>query len=191
MQRRVKIGSSARPNCQNVAMAVTRLVATTDAEALAGVLRRNREAMAELEPNRPEVYFTTKGQRAIVQDALRRYEDGVSFPRVIIGPDDSVVGRINLNEIVRGPSLKGVLGYYVDQAHQGQGLASAAVAEVVNLAFLRLGLHRIEAATRLDNSSSQRVLEKNGFARFGVARDYLRLAGRWHDHVLYERIAVD
>ncbi|WP_146826934.1 GNAT family N-acetyltransferase [Aeromicrobium flavum] len=172
-------------------MAVTRLVATTDAEPLADVLRRNREAMAELEPNRPEVYFSAKGQRAIIQDALRRYEDGVSFPRVILGPDDSVVGRINLNEIVRGPSLKGALGYYVDEAEQGRGLATTAVAEVVNLAFVRLGLHRIEAATRLDNTSSQRVLEKNGFTRFGVARDYLRLAGRWHDHVLYERIAGD
>ncbi|MTB87089.1 GNAT family N-acetyltransferase [Aeromicrobium senzhongii] len=172
-------------------MAVTRLVATTDAEPLADVLRRNRKAMAELEPNRPEVYFSAKGQRAIIQDALRRYEDGVSFPRVIIGPDDEVVGRINLNEIVRGPSLKGVLGYYVDAAHQGRGLASAAVGEMVNLAFLRLGLHRIEAATRTDNASSQRVLEKNGFTQFGVARDYLRLAGQWHDHVLFERIMGD
>jgi ribosomal-protein-alanine N-acetyltransferase len=172
-------------------MAVTRLVATTDAEPLADVLRRNRKAMAALEPKRPEAYFSAKGQRAIIQDALRRYEEGVSFPRVILGPDDSVVGRINLNEIVRGPSLKGVLGYYVDEAHQGRGLASTAVAEVVNLAFQRLGLHRIEAATRLDNAPSQRVLEKNDFTRFGVARDYLRLAGRWHDHVLYERIAGD
>ncbi len=172
-------------------MAVTRLVATTDAEALAGVLSRNRVAMAELEPTRPEVYFTARGQRAIIQDALRRYEEGVSFPRVILGPDDSVVGRINLNEIVRGPSLKGVLGYYVDAEQQGRGLASAAVDEIVGLAFVRLGLHRIEAATRVDNPASRRVLEKNRFIQFGVARDYLRLAGAWHEHVLYERIATD
>ncbi len=172
-------------------MAVTRLVAATDAEALADVLRRNREAMSSIEPQRPPAYFTAKGQRAIIQDALRRYEEGASFPRVILAPDDSVAGRVNLNEIVRGPSMKGVLGYYVDEAHQGQGLASAAVDEIVQLAFVRLGLHRIEAGTRLDNHSSQRVLEKNGFVRFGVARDYLRLAGTWHDHVLYERIFGD
>lgn len=170
-------------------MAVTRLVHMTDAEALADILRRNRQAMAELEPRRPDVYFTPKGQRAIITEALRRYEDGTSFPRVILGPDDAVAGRINLNEIIRGPYLKGVLGYYVDSRMQGRGLATTAVEEVVGLAFLRLGLHRIEAATRLDNTSSQRVLEKNGFERFGLARDYLRLAGVWHDHVLYERIA--
>lgn len=172
-------------------MPVTRLVAAADAEALADVLTRNRTAMAELEPTRPEIYFTTKGQRAIIQDALRRYEDGVSFPRVVLSPDGDVVGRINLNEIVRGPSLKGVLGYYVDAAQQGRGLATAAVDEVVRLAFQRLGLHRIEAATRTDNAPSRRVLEKNGFTEFGLARDYLRLAGVWHDHVLYERINQD
>lgn len=172
-------------------MPVTRLVALGDAEALADVLTRNRAAMSELEPTRPEVYFTAKGQRAIIHDALRRYEDGISFPRVILSPGGDVAGRINLNEIVRGPSLKGVLGYYVDGAQQGRGLASAAVDEVVRLAFLRLRLHRIEAATRLNNVASRRVLEKNGFSEFGVARDYLRLAGVWHDHVLYERINED
>lgn len=172
-------------------MAVTRLVAATDAEALADVLRRNRDAMAGIEPRRPPAYFTAKGQHAIIQDALRRYADGLSFPRVILAPDDSVVGRVNLNEIALGPARRGVLGYYLDTAAQGQGLATEAVAEIVALAFSRLGLHRIEAATRLDNDASQRVLERNGFTRFGVARDYLRVGGQWRDHVLYERIHGD
>lgn len=172
-------------------MAVTRLVATSDAEALADVLTRNRDEMARFEPVRPEIYFSPRGQAAIIQDALRRFEAGVSVPRVVLSPDGDVVGRINLNEIVRGPSLKGVLGYYVDQLHQGQGLATAAVAEVMALGFGRHGLHRIEAGTRVDNVGSRRVLQKCGFIEFGIARDYLRLAGVWHDHVLYERLASD
>lgn len=172
-------------------MAVTRLVAITDAEALAAILVRNRAAMAALEPVRPDAYFTARGQRAIVQDALRRYEQGTALPRVILDADGAVAGRINVNEIVRGPQLKGVLGYYVDGARQGRGLATAAVGEVVDLAFGLLGLHRLEAGTKTDNVSSQRVLEKNGFTRFGLARHYLRLGGTWHDHVLFERINLD
>jgi ribosomal-protein-alanine N-acetyltransferase len=39
-----------------------------------------------------------------------------------------------------------------------------------------------------DNVPSQRVLEKNGFARFGYARELLLIAGQWRDHVLYERV---
>jgi len=169
-------------------MPVTRLVAATDAEALAGVLRRNREAMASIEPRRPEVYFTTKGQRAIIQDALRRYAEGLAFPRVILD-DETVVGRINLSEILLGPARRAELGYYLDTEAQGRGLATRAVEEIVGLAFGRLGLHRIQAATRLDNTASQRVLERSAFDRVGIARDYLRVGGAWHDHVLYERIA--
>jgi ribosomal-protein-alanine N-acetyltransferase len=41
----------------------------------------------------------------------------------------------------------------------------------------------------LANVASQRVLEKNGFERIGVARRYLHIAGAWRDHVLFQRVA--
>jgi [ribosomal protein S5]-alanine N-acetyltransferase len=53
------------------------------------------------------------------------------------------------------------------------------------VAFEELGLHRVQAATLLDNVRSQRVLERNGFVRFGVAPTYLNISGRWQDHALY------
>ena len=35
----------------------------------------------------------------------------------------------------------------------------------------------------------QRVLERNGFERIGLARGYLRIAGRWQDHILFQQIS--
>jgi ribosomal-protein-alanine N-acetyltransferase len=32
------------------------------------------------------------------------------------------------------------------------------------------------------------VLERNGFARFGVAPTYLKIAGKWQDCALYQVI---
>ena len=49
------------------------------------------------------------------------------------------------------------------------------------------GLHRLQAGTLLSNSASQAVLQRNGFERSGVARRYLLIAGRWQDHVPYQR----
>jgi ribosomal-protein-alanine N-acetyltransferase len=47
-------------------------------------------------------------------------------------------------------------------------------------------LHRLQAATLLHNSGSQRVLADNGFERIGIAPQYLRIAGEWQDHLLFQ-----
>jgi len=60
---------------------------------------------------------------------------------------------------------------------------------VVEFAFGELGLHRLEAGTLPDNFASQRVLEKNGFERFGYAHRLLLVQDEWRDHVLFERVA--
>jgi ribosomal-protein-alanine N-acetyltransferase len=100
-----------------------------------------------------------------------------------------VAGRINLNNIVRGAFQSCSAGYWVSQSANGRGLATAAVGEMTELAFGEFGLHRVEAATLLNNTRSQRVLERNGFARIGLAPNYLNIAGRWQDHLLFQRIA--
>jgi ribosomal-protein-alanine N-acetyltransferase len=43
----------------------------------------------------------------------------------------------------------------------------------------------------VDNVASQQVLVHNGFERIGLARRYLRIAGRWQDHVLFQRLVND
>ena len=68
-------------------------------------------------------------------------------------------------------------------------LATGAVGAVVEHAFGPLGLHRVEAGTLVDNVASQRVLEKNGFERIGLARNYLHIGGAWRDHLLFQRTA--
>jgi ribosomal-protein-alanine N-acetyltransferase len=90
---------------------------------------------------------------------------------------------------VRGAFQSCSLGYWVSADANGRGLATRAVREIAGIAFGGLGLHRIQAATLLDNARSQRVLERNGFVRIGMAPAYLNIAGRWQDHFLYQLIA--
>ena len=59
------------------------------------------------------------------------------------------------------------------------------------MAFGDLRLHRVEAGTLLHNAGSQRVLERNGFVRYGVAPAYLNIAGSWQDHALYQVLNPD
>ena len=71
-------------------------------------------------------------------------------------------------------------------ADNGRGVATAAVAAIARLAFGEWGLHRIEAGTLLHNTGSQRVLERNGFVRYGMAPEYLNICGRWQDCAMYQ-----
>lgn len=165
----------------------TRLVRVDDAPRLAQLLRANREFLAPWEPIRPEAFFTVEGQRRVVEDALDGYGRGVTIPRVIV-TGGAIVGRITLTNVVRGAFLSCSIGYWVAADHNGRGLATAAVGEIKTAAFAKLGLHRIEAGTLPHNIRSQRVLERNGFERIGIAPSYLRIAGHWQDHVLYQVI---
>ncbi len=98
---------------------------------------------------------------------------------------------VNLFHIHREALQCGTLGYWVDHSRNGRGLATGAVGEILSYAFAELALHRVEAATLVDNLPSQRVLEKNGFERIGLARRYLRIDDEWRDFVLFQRLAGD
>jgi [ribosomal protein S5]-alanine N-acetyltransferase len=162
-----------------------------DASALAEILRDSRGFLAPWEPIRTEVYFTAQGQRDFIKAALKSYAEGASVPHVILGQHGDVAGRITLNTIVRGPFQSCSVGYWVGASENGRGLATAAVKHMKRVAFEELDLHRIEAGTLKHNVRSQRVLARNGFAQFGVAPNYLKIAGEWQDHVLFQVLSPE
>jgi ribosomal-protein-alanine N-acetyltransferase len=160
---------------------VIRALTPDDAGELAALLVENRDFLAPFEPARDDRYFTASGQREAIEDETSR-----SFGILVAG---RIGGTVALSNIVRGPFQSATLGYWVAERLNGRGLATRAVGEVVDLAFGELDLHRLEAATLVDNVRSQRVLEKNSFEPIGLARRYLRIAGEWRDHLLFQRTA--
>ena len=169
----------------------TRLVTVDDAAKLARLQREHRDFLAPWEPLRPEEYFTAEGQRIQIAANLERHARGECEPRVVLDERGAVVGQVTLHAIVRGALQSSTLGYWLSPTVGGRGLATRAVADVVRLAFDDLGLHRLEAGTLIHNVRSQRVLEKNGFVRFGLAPRLLRIAGQWQDHVLFQLLNDD
>jgi len=172
--------------CEHGLVTVTRLITMQDAAVLAELLCANRAFLAPWEPVRGKDYFTIDGQRAVIHDVLARHDQGSVLPHVITDDSGRLVGRITLNGIVRGPFQSCSMGYWVSAADNGRGFATAAVREIIRVAFTELGLHRIQAETMLHNVRSQRVLERNSFARIGMAPAYLCIAGEWQDHILYQ-----
>ncbi|OUE29555.1 putative ribosomal N-acetyltransferase YdaF [Clavibacter michiganensis] len=166
-----------------------RLLTPDDAPALSALRLRSRAFLAPWEPIRHPDHDTPAGQRADVEAALAQHARGQGVPFAILDDDGSVAGRISLSTIVRGAFESCAMGYWLAADRTGRGLATEAAREAVAHAFDDLGLHRVEAGTLLHNAASQRVLARCGFTRYGLAPRYLRIAGEWQDHVLFQRLA--
>jgi ribosomal-protein-alanine N-acetyltransferase len=101
--------------------------------------------------------------------------------------DHAIVGTITLSQIFRKAFQNAYLGYQLFGGYTGNGFMTNAVDLVLRFAFEDLGLHRVEANVQPNNKPSIAVLTRNGFAKEGFSRRYLKIAGRWRDH---ERWAI-
>jgi RimJ/RimL family protein N-acetyltransferase len=88
----------------------------------------------------------------------------------LIVEDDEIVGLCSLKH---APDADGAveIGYGVAASRRGRGLAQRAVAEVLAWARSDFRIRAVTAETSVDNGPSQRVLERNGFARVGERTD--------------------
>ena len=105
--------------------------------------------------------------------------------------DNALMGGATLTNIRYGASRSGILGYWIGAPYTRQGYGGAAVAAMKTHAFERLGLNRLVAACQPENIASQKLLERSGFVREGLARDYLKINGGWRDHYIYALTAAD
>jgi ribosomal-protein-alanine N-acetyltransferase len=163
---------------------VLRLVQPSDAASFCAAQYRCREQLRPWEPVRKPEWYEPAFQAVRFQNLL---DNDLIVPWVL-ATDDRVIGTMTLTNIVHGSWRNADLGYWVDAAEVGRGLASAGVAAVCELADTELLLHRIAASTGVDNVASQRVLQKNGFVQYGSAADYLYTNDAWRDHHLFQRI---
>ena len=77
------------------------------------------------------------------------------------------------------------------EAYAGRGYMSRGVRAAANFVFATLRLHRLEAACLPHNEASMRLLQSVGFRHEGYARSYLRINGKWQDHILYALLETD
>jgi len=147
----------------------------------------NREHHAPWSPVPPPGFFTEEFWR----DRLRRNREEFAADRSLRlflfardAADGPVLGTCNLSEFVRGAFQACYLGFALDAGAVGRGLMYEAARATIDFAFGQLRLHRVMANYIPTNERSGRLLRRLGFVVEGYARDYLRIAGEWRDHVL-------
>lgn len=137
------------------------------------------------EPARPEAFYTEEWHKEHLWAQVLENSTGRAL-YTVLEADGEIVGRLNLTDIVHGAFENGHVGYWLDARFTGRGLMTRAIEALVEHAREELGLHRLQAATLPHNEASQAVLTRAGFERIGFAPGYLRIAGQWQDHVLFQ-----
>jgi ribosomal-protein-alanine N-acetyltransferase len=132
------------------------------APALLAFERENRAYFAASVPDRGDEFFAEFDTR--YAQLLAWQAAGTDYLHLLVAEGGEVVGRVNLTEVADGTAE---LGYRIAQKAAGQGLATAAVRKVRELAATEYGLTRLRARVTLNNPASRKVLEHNGFVAVG------------------------
>ena len=165
-----------------------RPLAANDFREWSEVRRRNHDWLTVWEPSRqPHHADPVLDRSAFTARCLQRDRDRASGTayQFALFLDQHVAGEVNINNVVRGAMQSATIGYWIDQAHAGQGYVAEAVVVVLQFAFEQLGLHRVEICIVPRNERSRRIVEKLGIRDEGVALRYLEINGVWEDHIRY------
>ena len=163
-----------------------------DVPELRRVMRRNQEHLRPWIPSAaPGTDPTSLTELAkMVLRARRDWRNGTAFMFLVWKPGErpapaTIIGRIGLTQVVRGPLQSAYLGYWIDVDHQRKGITTEAVDTVLAFAFDAVGLHRVGAGIMPRNTASVRVVEKVGMRMEGLSERLLEIAGRWEDHMQF------
>lgn len=168
-------------------LATQRMYMTLAHPKLAGEVarfnERNREILRDVEPMRPYMFYTKKGQKRYLKldykDAMRCTE--FRYFLTMKG-EKKIIGTVCIGNIAFGSVKSCVLSYKMDKDYRNMGLCSEAVEEIIHFAFDVLRLHRIEAQVMPRNEKSLAIMRKFNFENEGLSKKCLEINGKWEDH---------
>ena len=152
-----------------------------------------------------ELLIRYRGSRELFRGLASAHFDGSAFERLLQTANSDtnktllicsvatteIVGQLSLSQIFYRGFQNAYLGYHLFGGFTGHGYMTEAVGLVLGYAFDNLKLHRIEANVQPHNRPSIAVLRRNGFAKEGFSRRYLKINGRWRDHERWAIIVED
>jgi len=170
-----------------------RVPAWADFESWVDLRRTNRDYLQPWEPSWKETHLSRQSYKARLSQLKTMMANDEAYPFHVFpsGDNSRLIGACNLTSVKRGSLQSAHIGYWIGQDYTRQGYARAALRAVTRFAFDDLGLHRVTAAVQEANQASIKLLEGTGFVLEGKARSYLKVDGRWQDHLMYGRLATD
>ncbi|RPI30240.1 MAG: N-acetyltransferase [Chloroflexota bacterium] len=161
---------------------VLRRLTWHDREALFNLLAR--EEVARYMDTTPYTSVDQVGRLITYLDGLWERGEGLRWA-ITLRQGGKLAGTCGFNNWIRRRGSRGEIGYDLHPDYWGRGLMTEALRAVVKHGFTTMSLNRIEALVNLDNDRSIRVLERLGFQREGLLREYGFWRGEYWDLYCY------
>jgi len=97
--------------------------------------------------------------------------------------DDSFIGCIEIGNNIR--DKKGGVGYWVAKKYWNKGFMTEALKRVISFGFEELNLNKIEAQFIIENTASEKVMQKVGMLKEATLIDHNFAKGRFRTVVQY------
>lgn len=130
----------------------------------------------------------------LVPRSLQQQQDYLSrragtYAVLVVVEDHDVIGFGSLSPYRDRPGYNGTAedSIYVHRAHQGRGLGTLLLRELVAVAQAH-GFHSLMARVAAGHGASRRLHESLGFTLVGTEREVGRKFGRWLDVVVMQKL---
>lgn len=154
------------------------ILGTEHTDRLLAFESANRRWFESLIAARPDAFYSHGGVTAHIDECRDFFSAGRLVPLVLCD-GESIIARANLKDISsQGQSAE--VGYRVAEDYFGQGVASACLRQLVNVARERIDGCRLWGRVLDNNPASRRVLEKQRFSQVAYQPAFAEIRG----HVL-------
>ena len=126
---------------------------------------------------------------AWIKTRPKHWNEGKAFGFSIQNTEGTIIGGCGIG--IQSVSWCGNLGYWLRTGYTGQGYATVATKLLAEFGIRQLKLKRIEIVASVENDLSQKVAERAGAYKEGIARNRLLIHERFHDAAVYSFIPND
>lgn len=162
-----------------------RQIAEDDARQLTDLIDRNRAYLKEWLPwldNSTNIHDTARFIGRSLEQAMD--DNGLTLGIVYNGALAGVVGQHYIDPL----NHRTELGYWLDAGHQGHGIVTRSVAQLVDHAFVEQSCHRVIIHCAVGNVKSRAIPERLGFVQEGVLREAEWLYDHYVDLAIYSML---
>jgi RimJ/RimL family protein N-acetyltransferase len=136
--------------------------------------------------------YSVKDARYFIKLCRKKVKENPYNFGITLKHSGKLVGMIGFTGLDKF-SGKTEVGYWLGRKYWRQGITAESLKAMVNFAFRKLKLVRLQADVFIENKASANLLKKIGFKKEGLKRKSARAksTGKWHDTYVFGLLRSD